>query len=209
VQVRTSTRAYGGKSAVVRRSEQRDRVLMAGRDVFARRGYAQAGVDEIVARARVSRTSFYEHFDNKEQCLLAVSARGMARMGDAVSAAVRQPLPPLERIRTEVAAVARTFAEDPAMARVMLVVIVGATPAAERAHRGMRAAAAAVIERQLEGYPYWRRRSAHQRHIAAMATMAAIAEPVSELVASGQIAEWEKIVDPVTELVAHGLLPSG
>jgi len=204
---RASTRSYAGKSAEVRRAEQRDRIVLAGRDVFARRGYGQAGIDEIVARARVSRTSFYEHFENKEQCLLAVFATGMARMGAAVIEAVARPLPPRERIRAEVATVAATFADDPAMARVMLVVIVGATPASERAHMEMRSAAAGIIETQLAEYPYWRRRTAHHRHVAAIAAMAAIAEPVSELVANGRIAEWETIVDPVTDLVADGLLP--
>jgi hypothetical protein len=131
----------------------------------------------------------------------------MARLTDAVSAAVRRPLPPRDRVRAEVTAVARTFAEDPAMARVMLVTSVGATPAADAAHRGMRAAAARVIEQQLEGYSYWRRRSPEQRHIAAVAAVGAVAEPVSELVAGGRIAEWQSVVDPITDLVAHGLLP--
>jgi len=203
-----SARAYAGKTAEVRRSEQRERLIDAGRDVFAERGYAQAGIDEIVARARVSRTSFYEHFDNKEECLLAVFDTGMKRMGAAVFAAVAEPLAPHERIRTEVSAVARTFAADPAMARVMLVTIVGATPAAERARVEMRARAARIIETQLERYAHWRRRSEHERHIAAIAAMAAIAEAVSELVASGRIGEWESLVEPVTRVVAHGLIPS-
>lgn len=204
----TPGRTYGGKSPAVRRGEQRERLLAAGRDVFAERGFAQAGIDEIVARARVSRTSFYEHFDNKEECLLAVFAQGMRRMGEAVTAAVREPLPPSERIRSEVATVARTFAADPAMARVMLVTIVGATAAAERARLDMRAQAAAVIEAQLKEYPYWRSRGADERHVAAIAAMAAIAEPLGELVARGRIAEWETIVDPVARIVAHGLMPT-
>ncbi len=205
---RARTRAYAGKSAELRRADQRERMLNAGRDVFALRGYAQAGIDEIVARARVSRTSFYEHFENKEQCLLAVFAEGMARLREALAIAVREPLAPRARIRAEVETVARTFADDPAMARVMLVVIVGATPAAERAHIDMRAKAAALIEAQLEEYPLWRRRSSHERHVAAIAAMAAIAEPVSELVASGRIGQWETIVDPVVGFVARGLMAS-
>jgi AcrR family transcriptional regulator len=147
-----------GTAALPRRQCQRSSEVVSGAS-----GETVAGVDEIVACARVSRTSFYEHYDNKEDCLLAAFARGMARMAEAVSAAVRQPLAPLERIRAEVAAVARTFAEDPAMARVMLVVIVGATPAAEHAHRNMRATAAAIIEAQLDEYPYWQRRTGFER----------------------------------------------
>jgi hypothetical protein len=36
--------------------------------------------------------------------------------------------------------------------------------------------------------------------------MAAIGEPISDLVAAGRIDEWEKLVDPVSEFVARGLI---
>src|SRR5437879_924219 len=78
-------RRYGGKSLADRRSEQRGRIVLAARDVFARRGYGGAAVDEIVARARVSRTTFYAFFENKEECLLGVHRLGLERIGAAVA----------------------------------------------------------------------------------------------------------------------------
>lgn len=204
-------RPYGGKPLDARRAEQRERILIAATDVFAAAGYAGAGVEEIVARARVSRTTFYVFFQNKEECLLAVFQFGLERIGAAVmetvAAATREDLEPAARIRAEVRAVAAALAADPAMARIVLIEIVGATPAAERARAQLRNAAAKVIEVQLEQYEYWRARSQHQRRVASLAAMAAIAEPISDLVASGELAQWEALVDPISDFVAHGLIP--
>jgi AcrR family transcriptional regulator len=201
-----STRPYRGKSPEVRRSEQHERILLAARDVFARRGYASAGIDEIVAGARVSRTSFYEFFENKEQCLLAVFALGMERVTAALMEVVPRKLAPAERIRAEVAAIAAAFAADPEMARIILIEVVGATPVAEQARVRARQDAAAVVEAQLNDYPQWKRRSAHERRLASIASMAAIVEPLSELVATSRLHEWETIVDPVSEFVVRALV---
>jgi AcrR family transcriptional regulator len=192
-----------------RRAEQRDRLLRAACDVFAERGYAGAGIEEIVARARASRSTFYVFFANKEECLLAVFASGLERVAAEVTATVlataSEPMDPTERVRHEVRATARALAADPAMARVLLIEIVGATPAAETARTEARNGAASIIEHQLELYPHWRRRTAHQRRVASLAAMAAIGEPISELVATGRIHDWEHYVDPISEFVARGL----
>jgi AcrR family transcriptional regulator len=203
-------RPYGGKPPAVRRGEQRERILLAARDVFAARGYAAAGVDEIVARARVSRTTFYSFFENKEACLLAVFALGVERIAGALFKVVAETaaadLHPLERIRAEVRALAEAHAADPAMARIVLIEIVGATPACEAARVEARAHAAQVIEAQLQQYEYWARRSPLQRRVASLSAMAAIAEPISELVAEDRLAQWETLVEPITEFVGRGLI---
>jgi AcrR family transcriptional regulator len=209
VRLGEAARPYAGKTLSARRAEQRERILLAARDVFATRGYAGAGLEEIVARARVSRTTFYVFFENKEECLLEVFERGLQRVGEAVLRVVAETgdheLAPAERVRTEVAAVVGTLAADPAMARILLIEIVGATPAAEQARTRARHAAAKIIERQLEAYDYWRGRSEHERHIASLAAMAAIGETISELVATGRVEDWQEVVGPVSEFVARGL----
>jgi AcrR family transcriptional regulator len=203
-------RFYAGKSLVDRRSEQRERILLAARDVFATRSYGGAAVEEIVARARVSRTTFYAFFENKEQCLLAVYRLGLERFGAAVAEAaercLEQGLAPPARIRAEVAATLAAYAADPALARVVLIEIVGATPAAEQLHARARGAAARIVQRRMEEYAYWRRRSERHRRVASLATMAAIGESISDLVATGRIDEWEELVDPISEFIGRALI---
>lgn len=52
--------------------ESRDELLVAALRVFARRGYRQAGVDEIAADAGYSKGVVYWHFSSKEELLLAL-----------------------------------------------------------------------------------------------------------------------------------------
>jgi AcrR family transcriptional regulator len=202
-------RPYAGKALDVRRAEQRERILLAARDVFAARGYAGAGLDEIVTRARVSRTTFYVFFENKEECLLAVFELGFQRVGSHVLRTVGETaapqLSPAERIHAEVHAVASALAADPAMATVLLITIVGATPAAEQARVHARHAAAQLIESQLESYEYWRKRSKQDRTIASLAAMAAIGEVISDLVVTDRLDRWPELLDPLSEFVARGL----
>jgi len=54
----------------------------------AERGYADVTVADVVAAARVSRTSFYAQFVDKEACLLAATAEGRRLMFARISAAV-------------------------------------------------------------------------------------------------------------------------
>jgi AcrR family transcriptional regulator len=52
--------------------EARDELLAAALRVFARRGYRQAGVDEIAAAAGYSKGALYWHFAGKEELLTAL-----------------------------------------------------------------------------------------------------------------------------------------
>ena len=52
--------------------EGRDELLAAALRVFARRGYRQAGVDEIAAAAGYSKGALYWHFSGKEDLLQAL-----------------------------------------------------------------------------------------------------------------------------------------
>ena len=52
--------------------EARDELLTAALRVFARRGYREAGVDEIAAEAGYSKGALYWHFSGKEDLLQAL-----------------------------------------------------------------------------------------------------------------------------------------
>jgi AcrR family transcriptional regulator len=50
---------------------QRERLFKAMVESVYEQGYVASTISELVARAHISRRSFYEHFDNKDECLLA------------------------------------------------------------------------------------------------------------------------------------------
>src|SRR3954463_73429 len=56
----------------VRLTVQRRRLFEAAATVFARRGFADATAEAISREAGMSKATFYEHFANKEECILAL-----------------------------------------------------------------------------------------------------------------------------------------
>jgi AcrR family transcriptional regulator len=62
----SGTSATSGRKASRGRIDKRQAILRAALTVFAREGYAQAGVDVIAAEAGVAKPTVYNHFGDKE-----------------------------------------------------------------------------------------------------------------------------------------------
>src|SRR5437879_10876319 len=71
----------------VRLSVQRRRLFSAAARVFARVGYADASAEAITREAGMSKATFYEHFDNKEECILALFDESVAVVLEATQTA--------------------------------------------------------------------------------------------------------------------------
>ena len=52
-----------------------DRILDSAYELFSRRGIAAVGVDEVVARAGVAKSTLYRHFASKDELVLAFLER--------------------------------------------------------------------------------------------------------------------------------------
>ena len=70
------------------RQAQRDRIVAAMIAATAELGYADVTVADVVGRARVSRTSFYAQFADKEDCFFAATAEGRRQMFACIADAV-------------------------------------------------------------------------------------------------------------------------
>ena len=68
-------------------SHQRERLFKAMVECVDEHGYVASTISELVARARISRRSFYEHFHNKDECLLATYDTVIERLGRRLSQA--------------------------------------------------------------------------------------------------------------------------
>ena len=71
----------------VRLERQRERLFAAAAAVFARVGYADASAEAISREAGMSKATFYEHFANKEECILALFDDAAAQVTRAMAAA--------------------------------------------------------------------------------------------------------------------------
>src|SRR5579883_878634 len=63
------------------KAERRQQILMHARDVFAKRGYHAAKIDDIVAAAGVARGTFYLYFEDKRAIFEEIVDRTIARLG--------------------------------------------------------------------------------------------------------------------------------
>ncbi|HXF31278.1 MAG TPA: TetR/AcrR family transcriptional regulator [Solirubrobacterales bacterium] len=96
------------------------RILDGAVRVFARRGFQDSTVDNIITAADVGVGSFYAHFDGKEECLDKVCERISAEAGDALTRALDGG-GWTERFCDGMLALLRFAAANPLSARVVLL----------------------------------------------------------------------------------------
>ena len=141
-------------SAVQQRREarlekRRGRIVSAALMLFASRGYTVTSVDEIVARARVSKSAFYEFFESKEHCFREVLAdEGGALMhdvlADAASGRNHQ-----ERLRLGITRFVLSSFERSDVARLLIVESVGLSPGVERVRHELQARFADAVAEEV------------------------------------------------------------
>jgi AcrR family transcriptional regulator len=109
-------------------ASQRQRMLTAVIDAVAEMGYMDVKVTDIISRAGISRRTFYEHFDGKEECFLAAYDIEVALLTEAASSAFfadgEAPWP--DQLRAGIIALLRHLTTRNAAARACIVEVMGA-----------------------------------------------------------------------------------
>jgi AcrR family transcriptional regulator len=133
---------------------QRERMLRAVIAAVAEQGYQGLAVDDIVNRSGVSRSTFYEHFENKEDCFLAAHDQLLAQLIGAFESAYRSGEGPVARLLRGTGALLERLAAEPEVARVALVEVAGASPLARERCRSAQCSLLACLEETImEGAP--------------------------------------------------------
>jgi AcrR family transcriptional regulator len=131
----TAPRGRHAPPLEVRQDRQRARLFAAASAVFARNGFADATAEAIAREAGMSKATFYEHFGNKEECILALfdAAIDVVIEGIAQAAIEHGGDTPQGRVGASVRAFLGVVDAFPDQAQTLLVEIIGAGPrAAER-----------------------------------------------------------------------------
>lgn len=102
---------------------QRDRIAEALIETFAKRGYLDTTIDQIVEVAEIGVGTFYEIFDGKESCFLHAYDRIVAEARERIGEAARQGDDWPTKIWFALRSLVDFLAEDPFRARVALVEI--------------------------------------------------------------------------------------
>lgn len=100
---------------------QRERLLNGVVEAVAEHGWSATTIAKITAAARISRRTFYEYFEGKEDCFAAAYEMIEAHVLDSMLAAPGAGEEWPERVRARLAALLDVLSRDSAVARCFLV----------------------------------------------------------------------------------------
>ncbi|HEV7399802.1 MAG TPA: TetR/AcrR family transcriptional regulator [Solirubrobacterales bacterium] len=184
---------------VIARS-QRERLLEAAARIVAEKGYGATTVADLTREAGISRTTFYAMYEDKEACFLAaydrVAEALVRRVAAAYEAEERWP----DRARAGLAALLEALAEEPAIARLALVDVGAAGPAAQRRYRAVLQRLTPLFEEGRDFAPGGRSLPANTSRMA----IGAVAGLISEELAEGRA---EYLPNLLSDLLFATLIP--
>jgi AcrR family transcriptional regulator len=100
---------------------QRERLLNGVVEAVAEHGYNATTISRISDAAKISRRTFYEYFEGKEDCFLAAYELIEAHVLDSMLGAPGAGEPWPERVRARLAALLDALSRDAAVSRCFLV----------------------------------------------------------------------------------------
>jgi AcrR family transcriptional regulator len=191
----------------VRQSQQRRRLFAAAAAVFSRVGYGDATAEAIAREAGMSKATFYEHFDNKEDCIISLFDAAIEVILGAMRAAGERSIDadPAARVRASAEAFLAALEQFPNEAQTLLVEIVGAGPRAmARRDRALDSVAQYIDDLNRRDHA----RGAAPRFASphdAFAITGAVVELASRQIRTGRPANIAEL-EPVVERLTMGLL---
>lgn len=101
---------------------QRERLLAAMIEVATEIGYNALTVQNVLTRAGISRPTFYEQFEDKEDCFLAAFDAAASRMRERIETAATETGPGWrDQLRAGISGLLSFIAEEPEEARMVIV----------------------------------------------------------------------------------------
>ena len=149
------TRAEGRFPAGVRtlppdlvRAIQRERLLASMIKTVTEIGYNALTVQNVLTRAGISRPTFYEQFEDKEDCFLSAFDAAAGRMRQRIDTAVAEKADEgwREQLRSSIAELLRFIVEEPEEARIVIIEARASSPAGLRRRDAMLDGYASCID---------------------------------------------------------------
>lgn len=108
---------------------QRQRLIAGAARALARHGYSELTVEHVLTEAGVSRTTFYENFDNKRECVLVAHEETFDRFAAELFRACAGEADWPAKVAAAVKAAVAFAVDNPEEAQLLLVDAVAADPA--------------------------------------------------------------------------------
>jgi AcrR family transcriptional regulator len=177
--------------------EHRARVLEGMAQAVSRKGYAETTIADIVSEASVSRRTFYEHFESKAECLIALygaaSHNALKVLRDAIDP--RQPWP--TQVERALRAYLDCLASNPLLVRTLFIEILHLGAEGLEARRNVNRELAQFILNTVNAPG---REPSITRDMA-MAIVGGITELVLEYIEQDKVTRLAELVEPASRLV--------
>ena len=189
------------------KTERRQQILTNARDVFAKRGYHAAKIDDIVAAAGVARGTFYLYFEDKRAIFEEIVDKTFARLGLAIlRVETEDPSRVRSQIEDNIRRIVHTLLEDPATTKILLSDAVGLDPAFDRKllffyEEVGKMLEASLVDGQERGIV-----AAGDARVFAILTLGAMKEIMYQVVMRGLEYPEERIVAEIFRFLSAGYL---
>ena len=124
---------------------QRSRLLVGAVGAIEEHGYAGTTVAHITRRAKVSRRTFYELFEDRDACIAALIEDVLALLEDELAQAGLEEFSWRERVRGGLVVILGFFDREPALARVCVVQALSSGPRVLERREAILARLAGVV----------------------------------------------------------------
>lgn len=100
--------------------DKKAKLLTAATKIFARQGYKDASVDEIVKEAAVAKGTFYYYFKSKDDMFLALIGTGTDRLSEQMINEADKYIDPIEKVKAIILSQYKFFGANEDLCRVLL-----------------------------------------------------------------------------------------
>jgi AcrR family transcriptional regulator len=132
-----------------RAESRRRRLAEAALELFATRGYNVTSVEDIVARAKMSKSAFYEFFSTKEHCFRELLALEGGALIQAVLADAASGHNHHERLQRGITTFVRACFERSAVSRVLIVESVGLSAGVDQVRHDLQSQFAGAVAEEV------------------------------------------------------------
>ena len=175
--------------------EHRARVLEGMAHAVSRKGYAETTIADIVAEASVSRRTFYEHFESKAACLVALYEAASHNALKVLRGAIDAQHGAHLRIENALRAYLGCMAANPVLVRTLFIEILHLGPEGLASRRR--------VNREIAGFIVQTVPAISPQ--LAMAIVGGINELVLEYIEQDKVGQLAELVEPASRLV-HAVL---
>ncbi|MCL2722977.1 MAG: TetR/AcrR family transcriptional regulator [Polyangiaceae bacterium] len=190
------------------KTERRQQILTHARNVFAKRGYHAAKIDDIVAAAGIARGTFYLHFEDKRAIFEEIVDGAFEGLGKAV-VRVNTEHPTLsvaDQIIENIRSIVRVLIADPATTKILLSDAVGLDPAFDRKLLSFYEGIGKFLESSLEDGQALGIVSPGDVRMFAIMTLGAMKEIMYQVVMRGLAYPEGRIVEQLFSFLSAGYL---